>query len=824
MANVKFTAKEKQFVESVQKMHGAVGGLAAKLNVDLVRAFRTADKEQREFNKGIVRSGKDLQNFGAEWSMNVTAPLLGFAGVSMKVFGDLEAVSKGLEVVEGSTAGASAALERIKAIAKLPGLGMQEAAQGYTNMRSLGFAAEFTERALKAVGNAVAIGGKGKFEFNNIITQLNQMASKSSVLAEDLKPILNSAPMIAMKIKEIYGTINGEDINKQLTGGTKEFIETLVAGLETVPSAASGAKNAFENFGDSLIVAGANIGEVIDKSTGLTNGVNLLGDAIVKGSEYFKNMNATTKDSIVFLGGLALAVGPVTYAVGGLVTRIPGLIAGLNATRFAAGGLVGVLGGLAWLLIDHQKHLNDVAKATESVELINAKISAQYSNEIKQVSDLLEVLRSEKSTKEQIKKAKEDLLKIDPSFSKALEGEKINFSLLNDQVSSYINNLTAAAKVKVLQSKIESNVAMEQNIIDDPNTNLSTFDKLQLGAGGIMLSMVGKQDNIINTIATKNAQTIIKLREANKKYEDAIKEVYKAGFSPEKEQNNIPKVNTGGRIGGETNKQLEDALKDEISFKLKLIADQNEYFNEQEKILKQTQLGALNISPLDRIDVDKKRAEYNEVFSIYLGEKFNFEADGNSNLQKRYAKLMDNRIAGMERISDEGKMRLMALKVRNAENLNMAFSDSLVDFGEDLISGNGFGNAFAALLGQIGNALMQFGKQALIAEKTIQIVKASFGSGPGAALAAIGAGMAIKLVGQQMKAPRLAKGGMSLGPTYAMIGDNASGKEAVIPFERMGQFLKMAGHGQTKETIETMQRIRGKSIELVTKRHARSVK
>jgi tape measure domain-containing protein len=346
MANVKFTVKEKQFVDSVQKMHGAIGGLAAKINVDLVRSFKEADKVNREFGRGITKSANQIKDFGSSWTTGVTLPLLGFAGVAMKTFGDLEAVGKGLEIVEGSSAAASASLERIKQIAKLPGLGMQEVAQGYTNMRALGFAANFAEKALKAVGNATALGGKGKFEFNNIINQLNQMASKPSVLMEDLKPILNSAPVIAMKIKEIYGSINAEDINKQLTGGPQEFIKTLVDALATVPTAASGAKNAIENFGDSAKVAGANIGEVINESAGLTGFINSLGDSMVSVSEEFKGMNSTTKDSMVLLGGLAIAFGPVSYGIGAVVGAIPGLVTGLGAVRLATGGIVTLLAGL----------------------------------------------------------------------------------------------------------------------------------------------------------------------------------------------------------------------------------------------------------------------------------------------------------------------------------------------------------------------------------------------------------------------------------------------------------------------------------------------
>jgi hypothetical protein len=39
--------------------------------------------------------------------------------------------------------------------------------------------------------------------------------------------------------------------------------------------------------------------------------------------------------------------------------------------------------------------------------------------------------------------------------------------------------------------------------------------------------------------------------------------------------------------------------------------------------------------------------------------------------------------------------------------------------------------------------------------------------------------------------PQFAQGGMVTGPTASIIGDNPSGKEAVIPFERMGEFLGM---------------------------------
>jgi tape measure domain-containing protein len=822
MANVKFTAKEKAFIDSVHKMHGAVGGLAAKINVDLVRSFKEADKANREFGRGITRTGNELKDFGTNWTTSVSVPLLGFGGVAMKVFGDLEAVGKGLEIVEGSSAAAGASLERIKAIAKLPGLGMQEAAQGYTNMRALGFAANFAEKALKAVGNATALGGKGKFEFNNIITQLNQMASKPSLMMEDLKPILNSAPVIAMKIKEIYGSINAEDINKQLTGGPQEFIKTLVDELATVPTAASGAKNAIENFGDSAKVAGANIGEVINESAGLTDFINSLGDNMVSVSESFKGLNSTTKDSAVLLGGLAIAFGPVSYGIGIVGAAIPGLVTGLSAVRLATGGIITVLAGAAYVYMEHEQRLRDIKKATESVEEVNARISVQYYNEIKNVQDLVEVLRNEKSSKDQVKKAKEDLIKLDPAFKSALIGEKTNFGLLNDQISKYIGNLTAAAKVKVFQSKIDANVAMEQKILEDPSSNLSVLEMIQ---NGITAKWGKSRDEIVNQTATKNAQTIIKLRDANAKFEKEVLDIMKGGFKPE--ENNIAKENSSSsKLPGGTVKELEAALKKELEQKVNAVEKHKALLAYRLRRQESEKVGGGDfVSKMESKDRSKEIQEVEEIFSTMMGFNYNFEADGNSNLQKRLDKLVGDNIKIIQTASDKKAQAMMLIKAQNAEALNANIMSSLVNFGEAALSGGGFGNAFVGLFTQMGDALIQFGKNALIAEKAIQFVKASFGSGPGGALAAIGAGLAIKVVGQQMKAPKLAKGGMATGPMTAIIGDNASGKEAVVPFERMGEFLKMAGYGGNNGVeIVTEQRVRAKNIVLIQKRLERSVR
>jgi len=59
-----------------------------------------------------------------------------------------------------------------------------------------------------------------------------------------------------------------------------------------------------------------------------------------------------------------------------------------------------------------------------------------------------------------------------------------------------------------------------------------------------------------------------------------------------------------------------------------------------------------------------------------------------------------------------------------------------------------------------------------------------------------------------------AEGGLTTGPHLAMVGDNPSGKEAIIPFEKMGQFLDMAG-GSMNKNINVTGALIGRGEDLI---------
>ena len=119
------------------------------------------------------------------------------------------------------------------------------------------------------------------------------------------------------------------------------------------------------------------------------------------------------------------------------------------------------------------------------------------------------------------------------------------------------------------------------------------------------------------------------------------------------------------------------------------------------------------------------------------------------------------------------------------------------------------------------NAIMQAIKSAIAnaINLAFQPTPDNVASG-GLAAPAKAAGLVAGIKALFAKIPKLHDGGMTLGPQLALIGDNPSGREAVIPMERMGSFLnQVAG---TNQNMNVTGRIHGSDILLSQERAKRN--
>ncbi len=291
----------------------------------LDRLGASASKAQKHLDGLAVRASSALRSLGGLAVAGVTA--LGAASIKASL--DMEQLMMGLRAVEGSSEGAQRAFERLKQTAKLPGLGLPEAIQGFTQLRAAGMDANLAVRSLEAFGNALATVGKGRNELALVTLALSQMAAKGKIMGQDLRQVQEQVPQMLQILKRAFGTGDPEKIADILGGGFDKAVEKvnkaqeklaearsfkqwlearrdlaksmqelfrtpppvpfeqalslIVAELEKLPKAAETTKNSWENVNDSLFQTFAKIGDVF--KPGIIAALDKFNDALTKMQE-----------------------------------------------------------------------------------------------------------------------------------------------------------------------------------------------------------------------------------------------------------------------------------------------------------------------------------------------------------------------------------------------------------------------------------------------------------------------------------------------------------------------------------------------------------
>lgn len=319
---------------AVGNLYIRIGAETKQLNADL----RAADKQIRAF-------GKQMKDAGASLTQNVTLPILAIGAGAVKAFGDIESLQKGLIAVMGSAAAASVEFEKLKEVAKLPGLGLEEAVKGSVSLQSAGFSADQAREALLQFGNALATVGKGKNELNLVVLALTQLQNKTSGFGQDLRQLVEQLPQLRTALTNSFGTADSEAIAKLGVTG-KQVVETLVGEFAKLPRVTGGIKNAFENLSDSTKVAFAKLGETLNKTLNIEGFLNKLGDAITRLTNAFGSLSPQTQKMIITFVGIAAAMGPILFIAGQMASSFSAIIAAMKVVGITATLSLGPIGGV----------------------------------------------------------------------------------------------------------------------------------------------------------------------------------------------------------------------------------------------------------------------------------------------------------------------------------------------------------------------------------------------------------------------------------------------------------------------------------------------
>src|SRR3982751_5224724 len=241
---------------------GALGSLwveiGAKIDgfdaaIDEVSAKVSGFKNQLGDLKTIDLSalGSQMASVGLGLSATVTAGIVALGAASVSAAGQMDSLIRGLTAVSTSGGDVEKQLTRLREVAKLPGLGFEEAVRGSINLQAAGFSAVEAENALRGFGNALATVGKGKADLNGVILALGQISSKGQVFAQEINQLAERVPQIRKIMEAAFGTADTKVLQKAGIGAT-EFVNKVTAELLKLPQVTSGIQNVFENFSDNL--------------------------------------------------------------------------------------------------------------------------------------------------------------------------------------------------------------------------------------------------------------------------------------------------------------------------------------------------------------------------------------------------------------------------------------------------------------------------------------------------------------------------------------------------------------------------------------------
>jgi tape measure domain-containing protein len=778
-----------------------------------ISGFQNAIKN---VNAGLKSTGEKLKNIGSDLSTYVSLPLAALGTAAIKAFGDIQSLKNGLNTVTGSAKETERQFVRLKNIAKLPGLGLEEAVRGSINLQVIGFSAGKAEKAMKALGNAVASVGKGKVEFEGALYGLQQLANTDTPLAEDLNILKERIPQITPLLKAAFGSARSDELAKM--GVTSaQLVDTIINGLSKLPPVTGGINTAFENLGDGIKNNLAEVGEIINKNLDISALFDGIVDSLTGVVTWFKSLSPEIQKATLVFAGLAIVIPPLLVGLGALIgTVLPALIAGFAAVVSPVGAVVAAIVAAGVLIYQNWDKVK---------EYFTSGDGSKFWNTVKgYASDLWESLKS--------------IFNSIKTFALAIWskiGDNLtsivgtSFGLLKDIVTSVLGVIVGIVRVfaavlkgdwsavwdgvkSVTISLWNGIISIVKSFVKQMGNVLGGFFKL-LGMDTIGNGLKNLGDGI-DTLFSKIQIPIKTATNAVKDFKKELTGVKDTKVTAETET-----------IAGKPTTKGDSKTKDKI----------NEVYHD-------LKIGMSQIDNLFGATFDEKQTKRIQEYQNAINDLIKLGIDPASaaikKLQEQQAKFLQIEVSDRKqkpttvaapkfdatpyksnvKLISEQKMRVLTLMQEMNEGITSSLNSGIANmaggFTEmvgQMASGTmSMGGVVKGLVGMLADMAVQLGKIAISTGVAMLGIKIAFKN----PLTAIAAGVALVALGSAVKGQiskatggdgkdsgrvAFAKGGIVSGPTNAIVGEYGSASrnnpEVIAPLNSLKGMLGDMGNG-----------------------------
>src|SRR5690606_29457843 len=365
--------------------------LEVKLSAEIAEFKKNLKVAQGEIDKFATDAGNRLKSLG-ESIKSVAIPagvasaaITAMGLMAVKSYGRLQSLEKGLEAVSGSSEAAKQQLEDLREVAKLPGLGLEEAVKGSISLQAIGISADDAKEAILQFGNAVATVGKGRAELDRALYGLQQLANTDFPLGEDLNIIKDAIPQVSKLLDEAFGA-NRSDALAKMGVTSQQVIDVIIKGLSDLPRVAGGVENAIENMQDGITEAWQEMGKAINDALDVEGVMNKVGDALGGVVEWFRNLSPAARDAIVYITAAVAGFGALLAALGAVVAIAPIVFSSIT---LMTGGIAAVTAAVAVAAI---AIINNWERISMSIQEHNVKVLYNLSRFTQALADLAQAM------------------------------------------------------------------------------------------------------------------------------------------------------------------------------------------------------------------------------------------------------------------------------------------------------------------------------------------------------------------------------------------------------------------------------------------------
>ena len=294
----------------------ADGEISYKVSVD----GKEAEKTINNLSKSADGLSKKFTSFGTKMTVGVTAPLTALATAGVKYNATMESYLANLTtLLGGNQQEAQKLLDTLKEMANTTPYEAQDLVKATQKMMAFGISADDSLKYLQMLGD-VAMGDA--FKMDSLTLAFSQISASGRASMEDINQMIdqgfNPLTIIAEQTGESMadlrdrvseGGVSFEEIAGAFQIATSEggiFYQSMDKASETTNGKISSLKDAFSSA----------LGEM---TTALLPFVTEAVNGLTKLANWFASLDEDGKRMVLIFAGIALAIGPVTTAIGGLI-------------------------------------------------------------------------------------------------------------------------------------------------------------------------------------------------------------------------------------------------------------------------------------------------------------------------------------------------------------------------------------------------------------------------------------------------------------------------------------------------------------------------